>query len=340
MSAKSKRPRTFKLRALHSQDKYGVAGKSCQEVLLKGCQKFQLPISGSRLCLYEDGTELTEGYFQSIPDNTELMLLTPGQSWQGYISDIHRFLTIFYQPQADVIQAAQKLLTDERAPLRQKVLADFLHNINENIQAETREEDAPWFEGLESRFRSKSSYLRYSCESRIRSYLKEVNAHATTLKPQPQAEYLKIIGHMYEKLKSTRYNGSYFDRRDKGRERLCTAEGWFSCQGPFDLDSCLSIHSINPYSNRESRILFSTWNLDHRIEKKRTIVPALAEAVAKQDGREVDWEYFYNLLFTSNNLKLVHIACHKKCSHNLSCDETRIYKPKKRVRKRAVCRRQ
>ncbi|XP_072464774.1 DNA fragmentation factor subunit beta isoform X5 [Notamacropus eugenii] len=269
------------------------------------------------------------------------MLLTPGQAWQGYISDIHRFLTIFYQPQADVIQAAQKLLSDERAPLRQKLLADFLHNINENIQAETREEDGPWFEGLESRFRSKSSYLRYSCESRIRSYLKEVNAHASTLEPQPRAQYLKIMGQMCEKLKSVRYNGSYFDRRDKGRERLCTAEGWFSCQGPFDLDACLSKHSINPYSNRESRILFSTWNLDHKIEKKRTIVPTLAEAVAEQDGREVDWEYFYSLLFTSSNLKLVHIACHKKSSHNLSCDETRIYKPKKQVvRKRAACRRQ
>ncbi|XP_027699698.1 DNA fragmentation factor subunit beta-like isoform X1 [Vombatus ursinus] len=337
----SKRPRTFKLRALHSQDKYGVAGKNCQEVLLKGCQKFQLPISGCRLCLYEDGTELTEGYFQRLPDNTELMLLTPGQAWQGYISDIHRFLTIFYQPQADIIQAAQKLLSDERAPLRQKLLADFLHNISENIQAETREEDGPWFEGLESRFRNKSSYLRYSCESRIRSYLKEVNAHASTLDPQPRAEYLKIIGQMCEKLKSERYNGSYFDRRDKVRERLCTAEGWFSCQGPFDLDACLSKHSINPYSNRESRILFSTWNLDHKIEKKRTIVPTLTEAVAEQDGREVDWEYFYSLLFTSNNLKLVHIACHKKSSHNLSCDETRIYKPKKQVvRKRAARRRQ
>ncbi|XP_027699699.1 DNA fragmentation factor subunit beta-like isoform X2 [Vombatus ursinus] len=274
----SKRPRTFKLRALHSQDKYGVAGKNCQEVLLKGCQKFQLPISGCRLCLYEDGTELTEGYFQRLPDNTELMLLTPGQAWQGC---------------------------------------------------------------LESRFRNKSSYLRYSCESRIRSYLKEVNAHASTLDPQPRAEYLKIIGQMCEKLKSERYNGSYFDRRDKVRERLCTAEGWFSCQGPFDLDACLSKHSINPYSNRESRILFSTWNLDHKIEKKRTIVPTLTEAVAEQDGREVDWEYFYSLLFTSNNLKLVHIACHKKSSHNLSCDETRIYKPKKQVvRKRAARRRQ
>lgn len=36
-----------------------------------------------------------------------------------------------------------------------------------------------------------------------------------------------------------------------------------SAQGPFDMDDCVSKHSINPYGNRESRVLFSTWNLDH-----------------------------------------------------------------------------
>lgn len=36
-----------------------------------------------------------------------------------------------------------------------------------------------------------------------------------------------------------------------------------SLQGPFDNESCPCRHSINPYGNRESRILFSTWNLDH-----------------------------------------------------------------------------
>ena len=49
-----------------------------------------------------------------------------------------------------------------------------------------------------------------------------------------------------------------------------------------------------------------------RIEKKRTVVPTLAAAIHDAEGREVDWEYFYRLLFTSENLKLVHIACHKK----------------------------
>lgn len=35
--------------------------------------------------------------------------------------------------------------------------------------------------GLEARFRSKSAYLRYSCESRIRSYLREVRLHRCQL---------------------------------------------------------------------------------------------------------------------------------------------------------------
>lgn len=43
----------------------------------------QLPVQGSRLCLYEDGTEVTEDYFPGIPNDAELVLLTEGQTWQG-----------------------------------------------------------------------------------------------------------------------------------------------------------------------------------------------------------------------------------------------------------------
>lgn len=43
----------------------------------------QLPLAGSRLCLYEDGTELTESYFRALPPQTELVLLGPGESWRG-----------------------------------------------------------------------------------------------------------------------------------------------------------------------------------------------------------------------------------------------------------------
>ncbi|KAF3820387.1 hypothetical protein GH733_015896 [Mirounga leonina] len=431
MSAVLRKPKTFRLRALHSQRKFGVAGWSCPEVLQKGCRHFQLPVTGSRLCLYEDGTELTGDYFWGVPDNSELLLLTSGQTWQGYVSDISRLLSAFHKPHAGLIQAAQQLLSDEQAPLRQKLLADLLHTVSENIAAETRAEDPPWFEGLESRFRSKSGYLRYSCESRIRSYLREVgargvraggrrpwsppdsgfwdivrqrsavalgffqvNSYASVVGVEAQEEYSRIVDVMCRELRAAQYNGSYFDRGAEAGGRLCTSEGWFCCQGPFDMDTCASKHSINPYGNRESRVLFSTWNLDHidlpmpfkwpyrfwgsdgteriqdvmgtveaavpplldpfpsaprncsevcafpsdRIEKKRTVVPALAEAVTERDGREVAWEYFYSLLFTSENLKLVHIACHKKTTHKLSCDPHRIYKPQTKPKRRRPAR--
>ncbi|KAL1776192.1 DNA fragmentation factor subunit beta [Sigmodon hispidus] len=340
MCAVLRQPKSVKLRALHSACKFGVAARSCQELLHKGCVRFQLPESGSRLCLYEDGREVTDDYFPGLPNNAELLLLTAGQTWQGFadVSDITRFLSVFNEPHAGIIQAAQQLLSDEQAPLRQKLLADLLHHVSQNITAETREQDPSWFEGLESRFRNKSGYLRYSCESRIRGYLKEVSAYTSMVDAAAREEYQRVLSSMCQKLKSVKYNGSYFDRGAEASSRLCTPEGWFSCQGPFDLESCLSKHSINPYGNRESRILFSTWNLDHIIEKKRTVVPTLAEAI--QDGREVNWEYFYSLLFTAENLKLVHIACHKKTTHKLQCDHSRIYRPqtgskkKQRARKR------
>ncbi|NXH84119.1 DFFB factor, partial [Edolisoma coerulescens] len=318
----------------------------------------QLPLPGSRLCLYEDGTELTESCFRALPPQTELVLLGPGESWRGCecgagrgargqrrrrgltgaaspapgASDIERLLAAFCSQQDAVLEAARRLLTDERAPHRQKLLADLIHNLSENILAEEKEDDKKWFEGLESRFKNKSSYLRHSCESRMRGYMREVSGFISNVHPAARDAYRGIIDLMADKLKSVKYNGCYFDRREEEEAaRLCTAEGWFSCQGPFDRDDCPCKHSINPYSNRESRILFSTWNLDHIIEKKRAVVPELAEAVKTRDGREVNWEYFYQLLFTLDNLKLVHIACHKKTNHNLSCDKTRIYRKRKQT---------
>ncbi|XP_055655516.1 DNA fragmentation factor subunit beta isoform X2 [Falco peregrinus] len=287
--------RAFRLRGCGSPQKFGVAAGSLRGLLRKGCRLLQVPLAGSRLCLCEDGTELSESYFHTLPPQTELVLLGPGETWQGCASDIERFLAASCTQSRAVVEAAQKLLSDERAPRRQKLLADLIHNLSENILAEDKEDDKKWFEARDA--------------------------------------YKSIIDLMSDKLKSVKYNGCYFDRREEEAVRLCTMEGWFSCQGPFDRDDCPCKHSINPYSNRESRILFSTWNLDHIIEKKRAVVPELAEAVKTRDGREVNWEYFYQLLFTVDNLKLVHIACHKKTNHNLSCDKTKIYRKRKQNHK-------
>ncbi|XP_064381469.1 DNA fragmentation factor subunit beta isoform X2 [Dromaius novaehollandiae] len=326
--------RAFRLRGVGGAQKFGVAAGSLRGLLRKGCRLLQLPLAGSRLCLYEDGTELSEGFFRALPPQTELVLLGPGETWRGCFGDVGRLLAAAGGQRDAVVEAARKLLSDELAPQRQKLLVDLLHNLDENILAEHRQDDQKWFEGLESRFKNKSSYMRYSCESRIRSYMKEVSGFISNVHPTARDAYKRIIDLMLEKLKSVKYNGCYFDRREEEEAaRLCTVEGWFSCQGPFDSDYCPCKHSINPYSNRESRILFSTWNLDHIIEKKRTVVPELAEAVKTRDGREVNWEYFYQLLFTLDNLKLVHIACHKKTNHNLSCDKTKIYRKRKQTHK-------
>ncbi|XP_020636833.3 DNA fragmentation factor subunit beta isoform X1 [Pogona vitticeps] len=320
----------FRIRRLSGHRKYGAAATNLEDLLCKACALLQLPVADARLCLHEDGTEMTKARFQKIPENSELVLLAPGEEWQGYVSEIQRFLNAFSSRTEDIVRAARTLLSDEGSPMRRKLLSDLVHNLSENIGAENRVEDEKWFEGIESRFKTKSSYLRFSCESRIRSYMKEVGGYASTIHPPARGKFLQIVEAMLKKLKSERYNGRYFDRSAQENARLCTPEGWFSCQGPFDAESCPGRHSINPYGNKESRILFSTWNLDHVIEKKRTVLPTLAEAVQDREGKEVNWEYFYRLLFTVDNLKLVHIVCHKKANHNLSCDKRKVYRKRKR----------
>ncbi|KAG7276777.1 hypothetical protein CRUP_014451 [Coryphaenoides rupestris] len=191
--------------------------------------------------------------------------------------------------------------------------------------------------------------MKYNCESRIRGYVKELDTATKSIqKPRMKEKFAKTAGRLTDLLKADKYNGRYFDRSEETEQRLCSAQGWFTCQGAFDHDVCKSLHSINPYGNRESRIIFSTWNLDHRIEKKRTVIPALLDAVQNRRGAEVNLSYFYGLLFTRDNLKLVHIVCHKKVPHLLLCDPNQVYQQadeedtppalgKKKKRRRNMC---
>ena len=63
-----------------------------------------------------------------------------------------------------------------------------------------------------------------------------------------------------------------------------------------------------------------------RIERSRTILPCLVSTVEKAGNRRVNWRYFYELLFTTANLRLVHIVCHDKASHErFSCDLSQVF---------------
>ncbi|KAM9350313.1 DNA fragmentation factor subunit beta [Symphorus nematophorus] len=314
-----------KIRSCNDNKKYGVAAKDVKELLKKGCKLLQLPLSGAHVCLYADGTKVTEEFFKTLPANTELVLLSRDQTWSGgVVYDIGRLLSTDLHGDG-LIEAAKSLLSDEQSLKRRKILTDLVLNLEDRSELESRQEDEDWFRGVDVRFKTKSAYMKFNCESRIRGYMKEV-VEATKIieKARVRAEYLKASKCLAEMLKAARYNGCYFDRNEKEPDRLCTQEGWFTCQGSFDQELCRSLHSINPYSSHESRILFSTWNLDHRIEKKRTIIPALLEALQNNKSADVNLNYFYRLLFTRENLKLVHIVCHKKGAHNLLCDNKEI----------------
>ncbi|XP_044066920.1 DNA fragmentation factor subunit beta [Siniperca chuatsi] len=315
-----------KIRSCNENRKYGVAAKDVKELLKKGCKLLQLPLSGAHICLYEDGTKVTEEFFPTLPDNTELVLLCRDQTWSGVVCDIGQLLST--DRHADgLIEAAKGLLSHERSPKRRKILTDLLLNLEDRSELESRKEDEDWFRGVDARFKTKSAYMKFNCENRIRGYMKEVDdAIKTIQKTKVRAEFLKTSKCLGEMLKEARYNGCYFDRTEKEPDRLCTREGWFTCQGSFDQELCQSLHSINPYGSRESRIIFSTWNLDHRIEKKRTVIPALVESLQKHKSADVNVNYFYRLLFTRENLKLVHIVCHKKGAHNLLCDTKMMFR--------------
>lgn len=169
--------------------------------------------------------------------------------------------------------------------------------------------------------------MKYNCESRMRSYLREMADVAKTIKKNELREEFQAAAELLtDKLKEDKYNGCYFDRSEEEPNRFCTRAGWFTCQGPFDQEACTSFHSINPYGNHESRVVFSTWNLDHMIEKKRAIIPDLLDALGDHKCSDINMDYFYSLLFTRVNLKLVHIVCHKKGQHNLHCEKKKIYK--------------
>ncbi|KAM4570742.1 DNA fragmentation factor subunit beta isoform 2-T2 [Fundulus diaphanus] len=322
-----------KVRGNSGERKYGVAAKNVKELIKKGCQLLQLPPSGARVCLYEDGTIVTEEFFPTLPDNSELVLLSKGQTWSGVLGDIGQLLSTDRHADA-LIEAAKDLLSDEKSPKRRKVLSDLLQNLEERADAESREEDEDWFNGVDARFKTKSAYMKHNCESRIRGYMREVNDTTKSIqKAKVKAEFLKTSQCLVEMLKNDKYNGNYFDRTEKESGRLCTKEGWFTCQGAFDEELCRSLHSINPYGSRESRIVFSTWNLDHRIEKKRTIIPALLDVLQNHKTADINLDYVYQLLFTRANLKLVHIACHNKGAHNLLCDTGKMLRAGKNAGK-------
>lgn len=69
-----------------------------------------------------------------------------------------------------------------------------------------------------------------------------------------------------------------------------------------------------------------------RIEKSRQIFPAMIQAAENcPRGNQLNWKYFFDLLFTRKNLKLVHVGCHFKGEHEgFECQPKYFYTKSKR----------
>lgn len=150
----------------------------------------------------------------------------------------------------------------------------------------------------------------------------------------------KIIDQFLLDLKKTleavKYNEGYFNRKIERNLRLCTDSGLFECGGLWNNTKCSynGEHIINPYRSREERLIFQTWNFDHKIELSRSIIPKILEAVDSIYRKEVICVYceknvsegcietdrYYLQIFTKENLKLVHIVCHCKSKHDAKSD--------------------
>lgn len=166
-------------------------------------------------------------------------------------------------------------------------------------------------------------------QDRIRTYFYKTREELIK-QNLPNEELTELLIELKIKLKRVDHFGCYFDRNrqhgDNDMQCLCDPTGVFICQGRWDKKECLynPHHSINPYSSREERIIFQTWNLDHKIERSRTIIPAIAKALQDWDKRKgvknkeeykVVYNKIFRQIFTTDNLKLVHIVCHDKSSH-------------------------
>lgn len=172
--------------------------------------------------------------------------------------------------------------------------------------------------------------MRRRSQERVRTYYYRTREELLKRASGSQAAEARVhtlLSQVHDRLRAHTFYACYLDRSAPLNERLCSTRGVFTCAGRWDLKRCARdpAHSINPYSSREHRIVFQTWNLDHRVERTRALVPALAHALALSSSDaeplldearlEELSDVAFRYLFTTYNLRLVHVVCHDKGEH-------------------------
>ena len=117
-----------------------------------------------------------------------------------------------------------------------------------------------------------------------------------------------------------------FDRDAPEKVRMCDADGMFPCTGPVQGPKCPFGHVCYGYDLWAQREGFIMFQLHHIISRKKikNFIKRYAQRLydivetEKKNGifneeNQLKFvpEYFFELLSTSKNLRLLHIMCHK-----------------------------
>lgn len=325
----------------------GIACKSFEQLKEKGCSKLKLDPS-SIVVRLQDGTIVDDNnYFKTLAPQT-IFILSPAEVHVATGHELlYNMLCAVHKDYLNVGKLASDFLSqDLKAKIRDISSALELQSTQERAKLSKRDDDPLWFEGLETIASTKEDFMFRRSQERIRGYLyktqDDIKKSILYVKDsKARAKLDATFNDFKDWLKRVEYFGSYFNRNFScnvgSSECFCDKTGQFACQGKWNENSCQHLgnsaalanakHSINPYESKEARIVFSTWNLDHRIERSRRIVPALLDAAkhAVSSNGEINAWYFFILLFTSRNLKLVHIVCHDKGQHiGADCDSNKL----------------
>ncbi|RZF32649.1 hypothetical protein LSTR_LSTR004077 [Laodelphax striatellus] len=332
----------FKVTDVNRTQLYGVASSSLKDLIIKGSKKLNIKNDKEVTVHLNDGTHVdTQEYFNTLSSQTVLIFKKPGEN---IITGADLIYNVLKTANIDVLRAAVQVQNffDDKIKEKVRILSSVVEKEQESSDktlCSSRDEDPDWFTGLETNAQTKESFMFRRSQDRIRGYLYKSQAD---LKKNPEvlnnALVLKVVEESFstfkELLRKDRYFGCYLDRSESSA--MCNKEGEFACAGVWKNGKCLyegrRMHLINPYSSREARIIFSTWNLDHCIERSRTILPSLLwaskEVALSCNTQAVNTSYFYTLLFTANNLRLVHIVCHDKGKHDTAnCDKDKLLIP-------------
>ena len=79
-------------------------------------------------------------------------------------------LVNYISPRQEIVKRINNLLCNPLSP-ELNILIEYINTLHSNIDAEAKDEDPEWFEGLPPSIQSKSRAMKESMKGRIRGYL-------------------------------------------------------------------------------------------------------------------------------------------------------------------------